>query len=171
MTRSSWSTALSALGIGVVSGLRFALGPALVSTAASRGNLLNLEDTPFAAAAFRRVSWVLSLLAAGELVADKSPIIPNRTSPPVLLGRAISGAASGAAISLAERHSGRIGALLGGASAVCAAVVGTRLRVEVSQRPGVPSLLPGLVEDVLAVGLGLLALSGRAVAAPLERRW
>jgi uncharacterized membrane protein len=166
--RGLLSVSFSAVGLGFCCGLRSALGPALLSRAASRGELRRLEDTPFAFAASRRISRALTLLAVGEMVADKTPVVPPRTAPPVLLARAVSGAASGAAISLAGSHSGRTGAVLGGASAVIAAIAGTRLRVAVGQRPSVPSLLPGLVEDTLAVGIGLLATSSQATETSTE---
>jgi uncharacterized membrane protein len=166
--RSLVSVSLSAVGLGFSCGLRSALGPALLSRAASRGELRRLEDTPFAFATSLRISRALTLLAVGEMVADKTPVVPPRTAPPVLLARAVSGAASGAAISLAGSHSGRTGAALGGASAVIAAIAGTRLRVAIGQRPSVPSLLPGLVEDTLAVGIGLLATGSQATVTSTE---
>lgn len=162
------AVSLSAVVLGFSCGLRSALGPALLSRAAFRGQLRGLEDTPFAFVASRRLSQVLILLAAGEMVADKTPVVPSRTAPPILLGRAVSGAASGAAISLAGKSSGRTGAVLGGASAIIAAIAGTRLRVAVGQRPSVPSLLPGLMEDALAVGIGLLATGSQATVTSTE---
>lgn len=47
--------AFSAVGLGVSAGLRSALGPGLLSRAASRGELRYLEDTQFAAASHKEV--------------------------------------------------------------------------------------------------------------------
>jgi uncharacterized membrane protein len=68
-----------ALGLGAISGLRSLSGPAFVSRAASRGDL-DLDRTVFAFLGSPRVSKTLVLMELGELVGDKLPVTPSRTS-------------------------------------------------------------------------------------------
>lgn len=89
--------------------------------------------------------------AAGELVADKLPVTPSRTSPPALGGRLASGAAAGGLLG------GAAGAALGGACAVFGAVAGERTRATLGMRTGLPDPLVAVVEDALAVGLAVAA--------------
>ena len=95
---------LLAFGIGLVTGLRSMTGPALVCWAAHLG-WLNLEDARLAFMESTVATYGFSALALGELVADKLPFIPNRTSPGPLFGRVVLGALSGAAICVAAGHS------------------------------------------------------------------
>src|SRR5438128_1957274 len=80
----------------------------------------------------------LKVLAAGELVADKLPWIPDRTSPVALVGRAFTGAVSG--MDVAQRDGGRpeAGAVLGAVSAVAASFAAYHLRRELRRRTHVP---------------------------------
>jgi uncharacterized membrane protein len=151
----------AALGLGASAGLRSMLAPALLSRAAARGELVGLEETPFAALASPKAAKVLAALAVGEAVADKTPVVPGRASVPVLLQRAATGAAVGGALYAARNLDGRVGGALGAVAAVVAAVGGQGFRQAATKAP-VPSLLPALVEDAVAVGLGLLALRGIA---------
>jgi len=147
-----------ALGLGAVAGLRSAMAPALLSRAASRGELEGVEATVFAPVASAKVSRVLTLLAAGEAVADKTPVVPSRTSAPALLGRAASGALCGAALFAAWRRPGATGAALGAVAALAGAFAGEGFRERGARRLGAPDLALALVEDAAALGGGLLAL-------------
>ena len=91
---------LLAFGIGVVTGLRSMTGPAVVCWAAHLG-WLNLEGSRLAFMESTAATYGFSVLALGELVADKLPFVPNRTSPGPLFGRIVLGALSGAAICIA----------------------------------------------------------------------
>src|SRR5947209_19891065 len=86
-----------AAGIGAVSGLRSMSGPAIVAEAASR-NIVRLKKTPLAWLASDRAARISAVLAVGEMVADKLPIIPDRIKPPSLAWRAAAGAFSAYAI-------------------------------------------------------------------------
>ena len=95
MSETRTTLALSA-GLGLIAGMRSMAAPALLSrhlagrSARGRGAAMRLL-------ASRRTASVLTVLAAGEMVADKTPAIPDRTDPPALLGRIVMGALSGAA--------------------------------------------------------------------------
>lgn len=85
---------LLAFAIGLVTGLRSLTGPALVCWAAHLG-WLNLEGSRVEFMQSTLATYGFSALALGELVADKLPFIPSRTSPGPLFGRVVLGALSG----------------------------------------------------------------------------
>lgn len=146
-----------ALGLGAISGLRSASGPAFVSCAAAQGRL-PLEDTRFAFLGSPRLSKVLLVMALGELVGDKLPVTPSRTAFPSLLGRAASGGLVGAAIFVSEGRRDATGGAVGALAAVAGSFAGEQLRALAGQKTGLPDPLVALVEDavVLAVGGHLL---------------
>ena len=137
--------------MGAVAGLRTMAAPAAVSRAAQRGDVDGLQDTPLALLGSRRVSTLLTLFEVGELFVDKLPMTPSRTSPPPLLGRAVSGALVGAALFISGGRGPTTGGVLGAASAVAAAYAGEHLRVLGAQMLGVPDLPVALVEDAIAL--------------------
>ena len=101
---------------------------------------------------------VLRIFEIGELIVDKLPVTPSRTSPPPLLGRMASGALVGAALFASEDRDTAVGGLLGAAAALASAYAGESLRVRAAQRLGVPDPFVALIEDaiVLIAGARLL---------------
>ena len=95
---------LLAFGIGVVTGLRSMTGPAVVCWAAHLG-WLKLEDSRLALMGSTVATYAFSAFAIGELIADKLPFIPNRTSPGPLFGRIVLGALCGATLCAAGGYS------------------------------------------------------------------
>ena len=59
-------------------------------------------------------TYAFSAFAIGELIADKLPFIPNRTSPGPLFGRIVLGALCGATLCAAGGYSLAVGSILGG---------------------------------------------------------
>lgn len=151
--REHLNTTWKAAGLGAISGLRSMSGPAAVSRAASNGDLDNLGDTPFAALGSYGIPLALTVLAAGEMIGDKLPSVPSRTSPPPLLGRVASGALVGATLFAAGERRPVAGAALGAVSAFGAAYAGEYLRAYAVSKTDVPDLAAALVED----GVVLLA--------------
>jgi uncharacterized membrane protein len=94
----------------------------------------------------------LKALALGEFVADKLPFLPDRTSPLPLVGRAVLGGVSGAAICSAKKRPVVIGALLGAVAAVGMTFVAFKFRRRLSK--ALPGPLVGLAEDALVSGAG-----------------
>ncbi len=139
--------AWKAAALGAVAGLRSMAAPALLSRAAKQGNVRNLEETRFAPLLSSGVSSILYVLAAGEMVADKSAGIPSRISPPALLGRAASGALVGAALFVSDERRGVSGATLGTLAAVVAAYASYYARASVGETLGVPDQILGHLED------------------------
>jgi len=146
-----------ALGFGAISGLRSLSGPAFVSRAASRGDL-DLDRTFFAFLGSPRISKALVLMELGELVVDKLPTTPSRTSPPPLLGRAASGALVGAAVFVSESRRATIGAALGSTASLAAGFAGERLRALTVEKTGLPDPVVALAEDATVLLVGLRSL-------------
>ena len=147
----------SALGLGAISGLRSLSGPAFVSCAASRGDL-DLDRTVFAFLGSPRISKALVLMELGELVGDKLPVTPSRTSLPPLLGRAASGALVGAAVFVSEGRRATTGAALGSTAAIAAGFAGEWIRALVVEKTEVPDPVVALAEDATVLLVGLRSL-------------
>jgi uncharacterized membrane protein len=143
-----------AAGLAAIAGLRSMAAPALLSRTVRRGDVEGLQYTPFAALGFPKVSTALQLMMIGELVADKTPFVPSRTSPPALLGRALSGALVGTTLFISEGRRGTSGAVLGALCAVAAAYAGERLRAQGTEKLGLPDIVLAFVED------GIVLFSG-----------
>jgi uncharacterized membrane protein len=143
-----------ALGLGAISGLRSLSGPAFVSRAASRGHL-DLDGTVFAFFGSPRIFKALVLMELGELVGDKLPATPSRTSLPPLLGRAASGALVGAAVFVSEGRRATTGAALGSTAAIAAGLAGERIRALTVEKTGLPDPVVALAEDAAVLLIGL----------------
>jgi len=147
-------SASRALGLGAISGLRSLSGPAFVSRAARRGDL-DLDGTVFAFLGSPRISKALVLMELGEMVGDKLPATPSRTSPPPLLGRAVSGAVVGTAVFISEGRRATTGAALGSTAAIVAAFAGEGLRALAVEKTALPDPVVALVEDAIVLLIGL----------------
>ena len=142
-----------ALALGAISGLRSASGPAFVGRAASRGDM-DLGGTYLAFLGRPLLSRALTLAQLGEMVGDKLPATPSRTSWPPLLGRAVSGGLVGAAVFLSEGGRATTGAILGSSAAVAAAFAGENLRGLVVSSSGLPDLGVAVAEDAVVLVTG-----------------
>jgi uncharacterized membrane protein len=145
------------LGLGAISGLRALSGPAFVCRAASHGHL-DLDGTLFAFLSSPRISKALVLMELGELVGDKLPATPSRTSPPPLLGRASSGALVGTLVFVSEGRRATIGAALGSTAAIVAAFAGERLRALAVEKTALSDPVVALAEDATVLVIGLRSL-------------
>jgi uncharacterized membrane protein len=149
---------LLAFGIGLVTGLRSMTGPALVCWAARLG-WLNLENSRLVFMGSKLATYGFSAAAVGELVADKLPFIPNRTSPGPLFGRVVLGALSGSALCVATDYSLVAGAMLGAVGGVVGAFGGFQARARLVKASGLPDWMIALGEDLVAIGGGILLVS------------
>ena len=147
------STFVLAFLIGVVAGLRTMTAPAAVSWAARLG-WLHLENTRLAFLGFAATPYILSVLAIGELIADKLPNTPSRKAAIGFGARIISGAVCGAALG------GWVGGMLAG---VIGAIVGTlggyEFRMRLVRAMGGKDLPIALLEDAIAIGGAFLIVS------------
>jgi uncharacterized membrane protein len=142
--------------IGVTTGLRTLAPLAIVSWAAHLG-WLHLENTWLAFLGATVTSWILSLLALGELVTDKLPTTPSRKVPMQFGARIVTGALSGAA--LAAPTGGWIAGVVAGiVGAIVGTLAGAELRGRLSRVIG-NDLPVALLEDVVAIGGALLIVS------------
>jgi uncharacterized membrane protein len=142
-----------ALVIGIVAGLRAMTAPAAIAWGANAGTLV-LAGCPLEFLGWRFTPWILSVLAAGELVTDQLPSTPSRKVPIQFGARLVSGALCGAAVGVGQ------GALLAGlALGVAGAAIGTlggaaaRARLAAAFGRDTPA---ALLEDVVAIGAAAL---------------
>lgn len=149
------SNSTQAFVLGVVSGMRAALGPALVSQRLSQHRQPHLGRLNFMRSP--ATATLLKIAAAGELIGDKLPMTPARTQPGPLSGRALSGALCGAALNRSARRNTAAGAVLGALGAVVGAYAFYALRRELTQ-DGLPDVIVAIAEDALAVTGGLAVL-------------
>jgi uncharacterized membrane protein len=147
-----------AVGIGIVAGLRSLTAPAVVAWGAYL-SWLNLHGSALAFMGSTTAVAIFSLLAIGELVADKLPMLPSRTAPAPLLARIITGGLCGACLCAAAGKSLIVGALLGGMGGVIGAFVGYAVRKRLVNNLHIKDFVVAVCEDALAVGLALLLVS------------
>jgi uncharacterized membrane protein len=145
--------------LGFVCGVRSQIPVALLAVEAQQGRF-----DPGAGRLARRFATPAatqgSLVAlAGELVADKLPMTPRRTTWGPFSQRLATGATIGAAVHYDAGESRPLGALLGAAGAAAGAWGGTRARAFVAERTQLPGPLLGAIEDLLAAALALAVIT------------
>lgn len=140
-----------ALLIGVVTGLRTAMPPAVLAWGVHR-HWLDLHDSRLAFIGSTTAVVVLTVCALGELVVDKLPSAPNRTIVGGIVARVVLGGLSGAVIATAGSQSAALGALLGGAGGIAGAFGGLRARTGLVRALHVPDFVVACAEDAIAIG-------------------
>src|SRR6267142_947541 len=145
-----------ALGIGIVAGLRSLTAPAVVAWAAHLG-WLNLHRSPLAFIGSTPAVVILSVLAIGELIADKLPMIPKRTAPAPLMARVVTGGLCGVCLCAAAGKSLLAGTLLGGIGGVVGAFLGYGIRRRLDLH--IKDFIIAVCEDLLAIGLAFFLVS------------
>jgi len=141
-----------AIGIGIVAGLRSLLAPAFVAWAA-HFDWLNLNGSPLAFVGSRTAVAIFSVLAIGELIADKLPKTSKRTAPAPLLARVLTGGLCGASICVAAGKSLIAGALLGGLGGVIGAFAGYEIRRRIVNNLHIKDTFVAICEDLVAISL------------------
>jgi uncharacterized membrane protein len=147
-----------AAGIGFAAGLRSMTAPAATALAAHLG-WLKLQGSPLEFMSSSVTVGILTLFALGELVADKLPQTPNRTSLPGLVTRIATGAVSGACICIASDQPLAAGAVLGGLTGIAGAFAGHEARKRTVAALGTKDTYIAAAEDVIAISLALLLVS------------
>jgi len=155
---SDLALALSAFGIGIVAGLRSMTAPAVVSWAAHL-HRLDLRDSRLALLGSSIAVFTISALGLGELIADKLPFVPNRTSPLPMALRILSGAICGAALCVSADRLILEGTLLGALGASNGAVTGFHVRRLLVKYLKIKDTAIALAEDAIAIGAGLFLVS------------
>jgi uncharacterized membrane protein len=142
-------TLVLAFLIGLFAGLRSLTAPAITAWAAYLGwlklqGLLALIGSIFSVAIF-------TLLAVVELVADKLPKTPNRTSPPGLIARIVMGGLTGACVAAGGGQDAVFGAVLGAVGGVVGCFGGFQARAGLVKALGTRDMYVALNEDLLAI--------------------
>ena len=150
-------TLLFAFLIGFFAGLRSLTAPATTAWAVRQG-WLKLEG-PLALIGSIPSVAIFTLLAIVELVTDKLPRTPSRTSPPGLIARIVTGALTGACVAAGGGQGIPVGALLGAAGGVVGCFGGYQARARLVKALGVPDIYIALLEDLVAVAGCVLVVS------------
>jgi uncharacterized membrane protein len=148
-------TYLTAMGLGAIAGMRSMAAPALLSQQLSRMDDSVLQDSPFRYLQSGPVATTLSVLALGELIADKVPNVPDRIDGPSFFFRTLSGAVVGAAAATAAKEDATKGAILGGLAAAAATFGFYYLRKSLGSNSNMANAAWGFVEDAIAVSSGI----------------
>lgn len=143
------------MALGALAGMRSMAAPMLLSHQMSQDRTKPLHNTPLRLLGNDMVALALKVLAAGELVGDKMPGVPDRIDAPSLAFRGASGALVGAALYMADKQKPLEGAALGAAAAVAATFGSFYIRKYLSEHTAVADPVIGALEDALVLGSGL----------------
>ncbi|MGH7471611.1 MAG: DUF4126 family protein [Longimicrobiales bacterium] len=142
-------TLLLSFLIGCLAGLRSFTAPAVTAWAARLG-WLSLER-PLALIGSIPAVVILTAIAMVELIADKSPTMPNRTERRGLAARIATGGITGACVAMAGAQPALVGAVLGSLGGVVGCFGGFQLRTRLVKALHTPDIVVALAEDVIAM--------------------
>jgi uncharacterized membrane protein len=142
--------------IGIIAGLRTMTAPAAASWAAHMG-LAPTGGTWLSFMNHAWVSWLMTILALAELVTDQLPSTPSRKVPPQFTARVLTGALSGAVLTIG-RGGWVLGALLGAIGAVIGTLGGAAARARLAAAFG-HDMPAALLEDAVAIGGAVAIIS------------
>ena len=151
----SWVLAIPLLGL--TTGLR-SMTPMAVLCWFSYFGDLPVDGTWAAWTGHRTTAIIFTVLAVGELVADKLPRTPNRIAPGPLGARLVLGGLAGSIAATAMNGPGVEGVLLGVVGALLGAFGGFMVRRGLVEKIGCPDWPVALGEDVFAILSAVLAL-------------
>ena len=150
-------TLLFAFLIGLFAGLRSLTPPAAVAWAVHLGWLRLTR--PLALIGSLPAVIILSLLAVTEIIMDKLPSTPSRTAPPGLIARIVTGALTGACVSLGGGKTALVGAGLGLLGGIVGCFGGYQARARLVKSLRVPDFYVAMIEDLVAIGGSLFIVS------------
>jgi len=148
-TSSLRSSAARAAMLGFTAGLRSQIPLAVLARTSSGHDPALLRR--------RVVRTGLYLSAAGEMVADKLPIVPSRLEPGPLGGRVFFGSLAGAVLANRTGCPVMVGIAAGASGAVAGSFAGYQFRVRAGRVSGLPDPVWAILEDFLAVRLATFA--------------
>jgi uncharacterized membrane protein len=155
MAMLAWILAIPLLG--AATGMRTFTPMAVICWFAYTG-YLPLDGTWAVWVANLVTAIVFTVLALGELIADKLPRTPDRTSTGPLLARLIFGGLVGGIIAANMNGSEFEGIILGVGGALVGAFGGHMIRREIVERMGCKDWPVAVAEDLVAVGFAVVAL-------------
>jgi uncharacterized membrane protein len=132
--------------------------PAVTCWAAHLG-WINLSGSHLAWMASIIAVAIFTLAAIGELVNDKLPKTGPRTAPPSVVIRCVMGGLCGAALAIAGGQGWILGVVLGIVGTLGGTFGGYQVRHQIVGGLKIKDLPIALIEDVFAVGGGLLIVS------------
>lgn len=100
---------------------------------------------------------VFTVLAAGELIGDKLPRIPDRTTPLPLAARVLFGAFCGAVAADSLNGPALEGIILGSIAAAIGTFVGFMVRRDLVSSTGCPDWIIALAEDAVTIAMAIFA--------------
>ena len=150
-------TLLFAFLIGLFAGLRSLTPPAAVAWAVYLGWLMLTRRLSLIGSLPAVI--ILSLLAVTEIIIDKLPNTPNRTAPPGLIARIVTGGFTGACVSLGGGRSALVGAGLGLLGGIVGCFGGYQIRARLVKSLRQPDFNIALLEDLIAIGGSLFIVS------------
>ena len=150
-------TLLFAFLIGLFAGLRSLTPPADVAWAVHLGWLRLAR--PLALIGSLPAVIILSVLAITEVIFDKLPNTPNRTAPPGVIGRIVTGGLTGACVSLGGGRSAYVGAGLGVIGGIVGCFAGYHARARLVKSLRQQDFYIALIEDLIAIGGSLFIVS------------
>jgi uncharacterized membrane protein len=143
--------------IGFFAGLRSLTAPAAAAWAAYLGWLR--LDRPLSLIGSIPSVAIFTVLAVVELVADKLPKTPNRTSPAPLIARIVTGGLTGACVAAGGAQGLFLGAIVGATGGVAGAFGGYHTRAWLVRALGTRDIYIALLEDLVAVAGSLWVVS------------
>ena len=148
---------LFAFLIGLFAGLRSLTPPAAIAWAVHLGWLKLAR--PLSLIGSLPAVIILSLFAITEVMFDKLPIAPNRTAPPGLITRIVTGGFTGACVSIGGGRSAFTGAGLGVIGGIVGCFGGYQVRARLVKFLRQPDFNIALLEDLIAIGGSLFMVS------------
>lgn len=145
--------------LGVATGIRSMTPLAAITQAAASGRLSFPQGTSLNFLSRPEVATLCLVMVAGEIAADASLPVPNRTSPLPLAGRIGIGALAGAAIVASQGQPPLPGGAAGGLGAFVGSFAGYGARMVLVHKVGVPDFLAGLMGSALCAGIARRAVS------------
>jgi len=144
--------------LGFVTGLRSLTAPAIISWAAKLG-WLHFAGTRLAFINRPTTVIIFTLLALGELIADKLPNTPARTDPPGLIARIVLGCFCGVALATSAGGNLPVAAIIGVIGALVGAFAGYNIRRALVLQAHLPDFGVALAEDLIAICGSVLIVS------------
>lgn len=154
MKRNRKNALKLALGLGAIAGMRATFAPSLASQFLNNKSFKSLAKSNLKFLQLPLSNVITKIISTGEIVGDKLPATPNRTSAPQLATRVVSGALVGATIFQAYKQNRITGIVLGGLSALTMTYASFYARKYFANAYKIEDAILGGIEDLIALGTG-----------------
>jgi uncharacterized membrane protein len=118
-----------------------------------------LHDTALSFMAAPATAYIFTVLAFAELIGDKLPFTPSRLTIGPLGARLVSGAICGGALAAPGGQGLATGAVVGAIGGLAGSFAGFHARRAGTAAKVLPPVAVALIEDAIAIGLAILAVS------------